>query len=84
MVVLGYDKRIELVSSDGKVLGTILGNVDGVWLRIFVGTDLESFDGSFGFSYDVKLEGLVLKVSQGSTDSRVPGSEGFHKCRISS
>ena len=66
------------------MLGTILVNIYGIWLEIGVGKDLEYFDGSFGVSYDGKLEGLVLKVSRGSTDSRVLGSEGFHKCRISS
>ena len=35
---LGSDEGIKLVSNDGKVLGTILGNLDGITLGLDVGT----------------------------------------------
>ena len=38
--MLGSDEVITLVSTDGKILGTILGNVDGIKLRLYFGTDL--------------------------------------------
>ena len=49
------------------MLGTILGNVDRVTLRIEVGTDLHYLDGYFDGS------GLLLGVSIGSTDVKVLG-----------
>ena len=44
------DEGIKLVSTDGKVIGTIIGNVDKITLCLDIGTDLGSlyifFDGS--------------------------------------
>ena len=42
--VLGYDEVIKLASTDGKLLVTILGNVDGITLGIYIGTELSSLD----------------------------------------
>ena len=47
-------------STDGKVLDTILVNLDGTILGIDVVTDLGSLDGTFDGSYDCKL--LVLFI----------------------
>ena len=49
---------IKLGLSYGKLLGTILGNADGVTLGIDVGRYIFSLDGSFDGSNDDKLEGL--------------------------
>ena len=51
-----------LGSTDGKVIGTILENVDGITICIDVGTYLVSLDGSFDGSNDGNLEGLLLGV----------------------
>ena len=40
--MLGSYEGIKLGLSDGKVFGTILGNVDAITLEIDVGTDLGS------------------------------------------
>ena len=40
-----------LVSTDGKVIDTILGNVYGIILVIDIGTDLGYLDGYFGNIY---------------------------------
>ena len=45
--MLGSDEGIKLVSNDGKVIETILGNVDEITLGIDVGTYLGSLDGLF-------------------------------------
>ena len=42
--VIGSDEGTKLVSADGKVLGTIIGNVDGIKLGIDVGTELGYFN----------------------------------------
>ena len=42
--VLGYNEVIKLVSSYGKVISNILGNVEGIVLGIDVGTELVSLD----------------------------------------
>ena len=42
--VIGPDKGIDLLSTYDEVLGTILGNLDGITLGIDVGTGLESLD----------------------------------------
>ena len=44
---LESDEGIKLGCSDGKVIFTIFGDVDGIILGIDVGTDLGSLDGSF-------------------------------------
>ena len=43
--VLGYDEGIKMVSTDGKVLVIILGDVDRITLGIDVLTELVSLDG---------------------------------------
>ena len=58
--MIGSDEGIKLVSNDGKVLGTIPGNVDVITLRIDIGTDLGSLDVSFVGFNDGKLEGLLI------------------------
>ena len=58
--MLGFDEGIKLGLSDGKVIGTILGNVDGIKIGLDVETNLGSVDGSIVGSNDVKLEGLLI------------------------
>ena len=70
----GSDKVIKLVCTDGKLLGTILGNVDGIILIMDVRPELSSLDISFDGSNDVKLEGLLHGDSLVSTDGKVIGS----------
>ena len=48
-IVLVFDEGIKLGLFDGKVLGTILGNADGITLRLDVGTELGYLDGSFDY-----------------------------------
>ena len=64
-------KGIKLVISDGKVIVTILGNVDGITVGIDVGTEFGSLDGSFDGSNYVKLEGLLLGDSLASNDGKM-------------
>ena len=76
--VIGSDEGIKLVSTDGKLLVTILGNVYGITLGIDVETDLGSLDGSFDRSNDSNIEGLLLGDSMGCTDGKVLGyNEGI-------
>ena len=42
------------------MIGTILGNVDGITLRLDIGTYLGSVDGSFDGYNDGNLEGLFF------------------------
>ena len=56
--VLGSDKGIKLGSNDGKLIGTIVGNVDIITLEIDVGTDLGYLDGSLDDSNYGLLEGF--------------------------
>ena len=58
--VLVFDEVIKLGISGGKVIYTILGNVDGIALGIDVGTELGSLDGSFDGSNEDNLEGLMI------------------------
>ena len=44
---LGSYEGIQLGSTDGKVLGPILGNVDRITLGLDIGTGMVSLDGSF-------------------------------------
>ena len=60
-----------MVSTDNKVLGTILGNVDGITIGIEIGADLSLLYRIFYGSNDDKLEGLLLGESLGSTDGKV-------------
>ena len=58
--MLGSDEGIKLGSADGKVLGTILGNIYVITLGIDLGTDLVSLNGSLdGYNYG-KLEGIFF------------------------
>ena len=70
------DSRIKdlLISTDGKVIGPMLGNVDGITLGLSVKIELGSLDGSSDGLNDVKLEGIFLGDSLGSTDGKVVGS----------
>ena len=58
--VIGSDEGIKLESTDVKVLGYILGNVDIITLGIDIGTEMGSLDGSFDGSNDGNIEGLLL------------------------
>ena len=58
--MIGSDKGIKLGLYDGKVLMTILGNVDVITPGIDVGTDHGSLGGFFHGSNYVKCEGLLL------------------------
>ena len=57
---IGSDEGIKLVIYDGKVLGAILVNLDGVTLGIDVRTDQIYLYGSFYGFNDGKLERLFL------------------------
>ena len=50
--MLGFDEGIKLGSTDGKVIGAILVNVDLITLDIDAGTELGLLDGSFDDSDD--------------------------------
>ena len=58
--VLGYDEVIKLVSTDGKVIGNILVNVDGITLVIDVEIEMGSLYVSFDGSNYGELEGLLI------------------------
>ena len=58
--VLCSDERKQLVLSDGKVLGTTLGNVDVITIGIDNGTEMGSLGGSYDGSNNGKLEVLLL------------------------
>ena len=55
------------------MIGTVLGNVYGVTLRIDVGTKLGSLYGYFDGSDDSKFKLLLIGYSLGSTDFKVLG-----------
>ena len=63
------DEGIKLGLYGGKIIGAILGNVDGITLLIDVGTKLGSLDSSFDGSNDRNIEGLFLGGSLVSTDN---------------
>ena len=71
--MIDYYEGIKLGLSDGKVIGKILVNVDGITHGLDVGTDLGSLDGSFNGSKEENIEVLLLGDSLGSTDDRVFG-----------
>ena len=76
--VLGSDEVIKLGSTDGKCIGNILGNLDGITLGIHVETELVSLDGFFDSYNNRKLEGVFFGGSLWYTDGKIPGSdEGF-------
>ena len=72
--MLGYDKGIKPIYSDGKVLGSKLLNVYGITLGVGVGIELGSLYVSFdGYNY-YKLEGLLLGCSFWYTNDKFLGS----------
>ena len=66
---------LQLESTDNKVLGTILGNVDEIIFGCDVGTELDSFDESFDGSNDNNLQGSFLEDLLRSIDVKVHGNE---------
>ena len=56
----GFDEVIKLVYIDGRVLGPVLGNVYGIILEIYFGTNMSSLDGYFDGSNYSNIEGLLL------------------------
>ena len=58
--LLGFDEGIQVWLYDGKVIGTILGNLDGITHGIDVGTYMGSLEGFFYYSNYGKIEGLFL------------------------
>ena len=73
--LLVSDEVIKIGSTDGKVIGTILVNVDGITLGLDIGTNLGSIYGSFDAFNNGKLEVLFLRNSLGSNDGKVLGSD---------
>ena len=69
--VHGSDEVIKLGCTDGKVLGTILGNAYRITLGIYIVTELCYLDGSFNGYNDINIEGLLLGGSLGYTDGKV-------------
>ena len=57
------------------MLGTLLRNVDGITLDIYVRTELGSLNESFYGSNDDKLELSFIGDSLGSTNGKVIGSD---------
>ena len=53
--MFGSSEGIKVGSTDVKLIGTIIKNVDGITLGIDVGTDLVSLDGPFDVSNYGKL-----------------------------
>ena len=73
--VLGYDEVIKLGYTDGKLIGPILRNVNGITLGLDFGTDMGALDGSFEGSKSDKLKMLLLRDSLGYTGGKVLGSD---------
>ena len=59
--MLESDEVIILWWYNGKLLGIILGNVDGIFLGLVVETELWYIDVSFDGSNDENLEGLLIR-----------------------
>ena len=55
--MIGSNEGIKLGLSDGKVIGTVLENLDRITIGIDVGTDLGYLDELFDGSNDGSLEG---------------------------
>ena len=72
---MASDEVIKLGLSYGKVIDTILGNLDGVILRIDDETNLVYLDESFDDYNESKVEGLFREGSFLSTDGKVLGSD---------
>ena len=71
--VIGSDEGIELGSMDGKVLGTILGNVNVITLATYVVTKFVSLNGFFDGSNDKNLESKLLGESLAFADGKILG-----------
>ena len=71
----GSDEGIKLRIYDGKVIDTILGNVDGITLRLDVGPELGSLYGYFDGSIDGNFEGFLHGDSLMYNDGKVHGSD---------
>ena len=56
------------------MLGPVLENVDGITIEIDVESELDSLYGSSNFSYDIMLQGLLIRYSLGSIDGKMIGS----------
>ena len=82
-VYLGYiygkvivsDKGIKMGSTDSKVLGNILENIDEITLGLDVGTEMGCLDRPFDGSNYGKFEVLLLGDSMVYTDGKVLGSD---------
>ena len=60
--VLGSDEVIKLGYTDGKVFGTILGNVDGIPLGFDIGMLMVLMKASFrGYSFEIHWDLLMVK-----------------------
>ena len=69
--------------SDGEVIDTAIGNVNGITLGIDIGTDMVSLEGYFDVSNDDKVEGLYLGDSMKSTDGGLLGYDEAIKLGLS-
>ena len=72
---MASDEVIKLGLSYGKVIDTILGNLDGVILGIDDETNLVYLDESFDDYNESKVEGLFREGSFLSTGGKVLGSD---------
>ena len=86
--LIGSDEGIKLVSADDKVLGIILGNVDGIILGIDDRTDLRSLDESFDGYNDGLFEScscyLLSRLSCHWCQSYLRGRHDIRHCCRSS
>ena len=69
--VLGTNEGIKLGMCYGKMVGTMLWNLDGITFGNNVETELGSLDGYFDFYNDFKLEILLIRDLLGFTDVNV-------------
>ena len=81
--VIGSDEGINMGSTDGKVISTILEYLDGIIIGLDIGTELGYLYGSFDGSNDGNIEGLFLGGSLGFTISKVLGSDEGIKLGLS-
>ena len=69
--MLESNDGIKLGSTDGNVIRTILGYIDGITLELSVRIELDSLDGSFDGSKNGYLQELWIGGSLGSTHGKV-------------
>ena len=81
--VLGSDKAIKMKVYGTAVLGTILGDVYGITLCLYVETKPRSLDEYFDGLNDGKIEGSFIGGSNGSTYDRVFGFDEGIKLELS-